>query len=236
MAVISSCGTPIPVSVHRKTRIAPGVGSSPDSLVMVMTTDHFSVKTIAFPEQIEQDLVGAVGSPIEVAGHVVGDDDELKSFHWLRSANISLALSMSSERSKSMLSRSGRPDSTFDRSRMSLDQTQRGLPWRDERSGDYLRCSSVSGRVPEHTAMPMMAFIGVLISWLACWPEEVALGTIGDISGILRALQTLPTRCCRFFGSAVERAFERAGARFARVGGRSDGERRGGAFLTQCRW
>ena len=77
--------------------------------------------------------------------------------------------------------------------------------------------------------MPMMAFIGVR-NFVAHAGQKVALGAIGDISGIFRALE-LFHRYLQFFGGAVERAFGAPASGLPRVGVRSmDGKRAQGRF------
>ena len=64
-----------------------------------------------------------------------------------------------------MRSRLSLPASIFEKSRMSLINASRDSP--DLRTMvRYSRCSSVSGVSSASSVMPMMAFIGVRISWL----------------------------------------------------------------------
>ena len=83
--------------------------------------------------------------------------------------------------------------------------------------------------------MPMMAFIGVRISWLMLARKSL-FGTIGDIGGIFRALE-LFHRCCNSLEArSSARSRRRRAGLLALECGQWTGRGAQGGVLTRCRW
>ena len=107
-----------------------------------------------------------VGSPMRSVGTPGSiSHTSVSSFSCARPATISMTFSSSSLSEKPVRSSSSCEASTLDRSRMSLIRLSRLSPAR-RKICTYLSCSGDSGVLASRSAMPMIAFIGVRISWL----------------------------------------------------------------------
>ena len=155
---------PIPVSrTSKRTATAP----SPDSArVTRRTTSPLSVNLTALPTRLVRTCRSRPGSPRSALGTSWRMRQSSSSpLAWAASAKDPRTSRTARRRSKSTISRSTRPASIFEKSRMSLMISSRARPeW--SITSAYSRCSGVRLVSRRRRVMPMTPFMGVRISWL----------------------------------------------------------------------
>ena len=159
-----SLGIPMPVS---KTEKRMGMNPSADwrRCARTLTSPSF-VNLMALPARLIRIWRKRVGSPRRTSGTSPCKAQVTSNFFcWARTARGSNALSMQSSREKGTLSRSSRPASIFEKSRMSLMIPSKDSA--DDRTiSRYSRCSGLSSVSSASSVMPRIPFMGVRISWL----------------------------------------------------------------------
>ncbi len=174
-----SAGMPMPVSETENSSVTleengvrvdlvpevdPSTPSSKSTLtpfptVTRRTTSPDIVNLSALPTRFRRICRRRCGSPTRSRG------TSAMTLSWAVMATISEVFSMSSTRSNSTCSSVRLRASTLDKSRISLTRVRRLSPAR-LKIRTYSCCSFVRGLSNSRSAMPMMAFIGVRISWL----------------------------------------------------------------------
>ena len=164
MLSAASAAIPTPVSVTWKaSRIRPGAaGAVPTSTVTCPAGVNFT----ALDSRLTRICRNRTGSPSTVTG-VSGANSAASAslFSSAFGAMMPTASSTHATRSKGMISRSSRPDSILDRSRMSSITPRRWSP-AARISSAYSACSASSAVSSSRLVKPMTALSGERISWL----------------------------------------------------------------------
>ena len=154
----------MPVSLTTKRRVTSSSDSSTFSIWS--RTSPRSVNLTALPSRLRSTWRRRPGSPRNRLGSSAGSE-QTSSRSLLRtcSANKSSVLSTISRRWKSRVSNVKRPDSIFEKSRISLTMliSDSALA---RMVSPKSRCSGVRFESSKRPVMPIMPFMGVRISWL----------------------------------------------------------------------
>ena len=155
---------PMPVSVTVNRRAVGTAASSSRSTFR--ETSPVAVNLIALPSKLSSTWRSRVGSPTRSL-RTLGAISQIKVSPFSRAlgATISMTFSKWSLSENPVCSRSSCDASTLERSRMSLIKLSKLSPER-RNIWTYLSCSGVSEVLARRSATPMIAFIGVRISWL----------------------------------------------------------------------
>ncbi len=153
----------MPVSVTEKRSIGMPFSST---LPASMVTKPEAVNLTALPARLVRIWRSRVGSPRKQPRASASTMPPKRSpLSRACGARRSTTLSTTCSRSKSMLSMSSRPASSFEMSRMSLMMV-RSASANSRTASAWERCSGESSVSSSRLFMPRMPFIGVLISWL----------------------------------------------------------------------
>ena len=154
----------MPVSVMSKRTVT----SSPESAASFArrTTSPACVNLMELPSRLVRIWRSLPGSPRTTTGRSWWMRHAISTpLDWARSASRSATSSIAVRRTKSIVSRCILPDSTFEKSRMSLMMVSSESADLNTSSA-YSRCSVVSSVSRRSSVMPTTPFIGVRISWL----------------------------------------------------------------------
>ena len=119
--MVSAFPAAIPIPVSRTEKRSSAAPSPTSSTLTVSTTSPRSVNLIALPSRLMSTWRSRTGSPIRRLGTSGrASASSSRPFWWARSATVLSADSISASSANSMVSRSSRPASIFEKSRMSL--------------------------------------------------------------------------------------------------------------------